>query len=67
MSDDLDEEPNDLAEVPRWQVVHEKAGRYYNASGQELQGDWARIQDIYRRRYGVSPVVKSARKPRVLR
>ena len=46
--------------------MHEKNGRYYNAAGQELVGDLARIEHTFLRRYGVKPVIKSLRKPRVL-
>ena len=67
MSDDPKHESIDLAEVPRWRIVHEKGGRYYNSSGQELPGDLARIEDTYRRRYGVKPVIRKSRKPRVIR
>ena len=67
MSNDLDQEPIDREQVPRWRIVHEKNGKFYNSSGQERAGDLARIEDTYRRRYGVKPVIKSSRKPRVLR
>ncbi len=66
MTDDSADHKIDLAEVPRWRIVQEKHGRYYNAAGQELQGDLERIESTFLRRFGVKPVIRSLRKPRVL-